>query len=236
MTPDGTLLLEGGAEFGGRMADPDLAALQVAGGLDVPVAVLPTAAAPDHNDRRAGGNALRWFASLGATHAEVVPVIDRASADDPDLAARIGAARLIYMLGGFPAYVASTLAGSRAWQAALDALRAGAVLGGSSAGAMVLAGHLYDPQAGRVVDGLGLLPGVCVLPHHNTFGHSWAARLAQLIPAATLLGIDEQTGILNDAAGLWRVHGAGRAVVYRGGETRSFAAGETFALSTAGEK
>jgi cyanophycinase len=227
----GTLLLEGGAEFGGHMSEPDLRALALAGGLDTPVAILPTAAAPDHNSERAGRNALRWFSSLGASHTDVLPVVDRASASRPDLADRVRSARLIYMLGGFPGYLAATLQGSLVWQAALEAYRQGAVLGGSSAGAMVLCEHLYDPEAGRVVQGLGLLPNACVLPHHNTFGRGWAPRLALELPGASLIGIDEQTGILDDAAGAWNVYGAGRVTIYHAGGSRVSSRGEAFSLS-----
>ena len=230
MTAMGTLLLEGGAEFGGRMSEPDLRALALAGGLDSPVVILPTAAALDHNSERAGRNALRWFASLGASRVEVLPVVDRASASRPHLAERVGQARLVYMLGGFPGFLAATLQGSLVWQAALDAYKRGAVLGGSSAGAMVLCQHLYDPEAGRVVPGLNLLPNVCLLPHHNTFGRAWASRLAQELPGVVLLGIDEQTGILDDAAGTWTVYGAGRVTIYQGGGTRIGTRGEAFSL------
>ena len=41
----GSLVLEGGAEFGGRMADVDRQALSLAGGVQAPVVILPTAAA-----------------------------------------------------------------------------------------------------------------------------------------------------------------------------------------------
>ncbi len=50
----GYILLEGGAEFGGRMAQPDLRAIELAGGIEVPVCILPTAAVPDNNHHRAG--------------------------------------------------------------------------------------------------------------------------------------------------------------------------------------
>ena len=49
------------------------------------------------------------------------------------------------MLGGFTRYLAETLAGSRAWQAMRNAHRDGAVIGGSSAGAMVLCESYFDP-------------------------------------------------------------------------------------------
>ena len=61
------ILLEGGAEFGGDMAIPDRRALELAGGPDVRISIIPTAAAPDDNHQRAGQNGMRWFQSLGAT-------------------------------------------------------------------------------------------------------------------------------------------------------------------------
>ena len=79
----GTLLLEGGAGFGGRMADPDRQALAAAGGLHAPVVVIPAAAAPDHNAERAGRKAVRWFQGLGAVQVESLALVDRATADDP---------------------------------------------------------------------------------------------------------------------------------------------------------
>lgn len=226
----GILLLEGGSEFGGRMSEPDLHAIQQAGGFDAPIAILPTAAAPDHNHERAGRNGLRWFSSLGASRVDVIPIIDKATADDPALAERVRRARLLYMLGGFPGYVAKTLSGSLAWQAALDAYKDGAIMGGSSAGAMVLCQHLYDPEDGQVVPGLDLVPNACVLPHHNAFGKSWAARLAESLPEAILVGIDEKTGILGDPAGAWTVYGAGQVTLYHLGTVRTYSRDNTFSL------
>ncbi len=227
----GTILLEGGAEFGGRMSEPDLHALDRAGGLAAKVTILPTAAAPDHNHERAGRNGLRWFGSLGASNLDLVPVVDKVSADDAALADRVRSARLIYMLGGFPGFLAETLSGSRVWQAALEAYAQGAVLGGSSAGAMVLCQHLYDPERSGSVPGLGLLPNACVLPHHNGFGRNWAPRLLQALPGVLLIGIDEQTGMLGDPAASWTVYGAGKVTLYRGTSTQSYSSGEEFTLT-----
>ena len=53
MDKPGLLLLEGGAEFGGAASEPDRQALEQAGGVDAPIAVLPTAPAPDNNQDRA---------------------------------------------------------------------------------------------------------------------------------------------------------------------------------------
>jgi len=210
------ILLEGGAEFSGQMSEPDLRALELAGGFEAPIAILSTAAAPDNNHERAGRNGQRWFQFLGASHVDLVPVTDKSSAEDPALAARVRAARLIYLLGGFPRHLGETLSDSLVWQAALQSYREGAVIAGSSAGAMVLCEHYYDPYSNQVLPGLNLLPGACVLPHHNNFGKGWVDNLYRLLPNSVLIGIDEQTGMLHDPEG-WSVYGAGEVTLYRGG-------------------
>lgn len=211
----GYLLLEGGAEFGGAMDAPDRRAMELTGGADALLCVLPTAAAPDHNHARAGENARRWFTHLGARRVEVLPLIDTASARDAQICARLRAARLIYLLGGFPHYLGQTLLGSPAWEAATAAYRNGAVLGGSSAGAMVLCQHYFDPHSGKIQPGLNLLPGACVLPHHNRSGKNWAEKVRALLPEAVLVGIDERTGMINDGpGGGWQVYGAGAVTIY----------------------
>jgi cyanophycinase len=227
----GYLLLEGGAEFGGRMADPDRRALELAGGLDVPLCILPTAAAPDHNHNRAGQNGKRWFESLGARQVTVLPVIDPASANSPENAAAIQHSRLVYLLGGFTHYLGQTLSGSLCAEAMLQAYQDGAVIAGSSAGAMVLCQHYYHPGGGSIAQGLNFVPGSCFLPHHNTFGQDWAARLAELLPEQVLIGVDEQTGILDDGpGGTWNVYGKGAATIYRKGQAAVYHPGQSFSF------
>lgn len=225
----GYLLLEGGSEFGGRMRDPDLRAIALAGGFDAPLRILPTAAAPDDNHRRAGGNGVRWFQSLGAKDVTSLPLIDKTSANDEKIAQSLRAAKLIYMLGGFTRYLGQTLKDSIAWKAALEAYQNGAVIAGSSAGAMVMCGFYYDPDSGNVVDGLNLIPNSLVLPHHNTFGKNWAPRLMNQIPNVTLIGIDEQTGMLNDGENnSWNVYGAGEVVLYKNARIEMHKTGKAF--------
>jgi len=223
------LLLEGGAEFGGAMRAPDLQAIELAGGLDEPIRIIPTAAAPDKNHLRAGRNGIRWFESLGARDVSAVPLIDQQSANDPAVVDALCTAKLIYMLGGFTHYLAQTLLGSNAWRAVLDAWENGAVIAGSSAGAMVMCETYYDPGTGRVEEGLNLVPSTCVLPHHNTFGKNWARKLSQLLPDVTLLGIDEETGMLMDGEG-WQVLGGGAVTLYRNGNKERFETGQHFNL------
>jgi cyanophycinase len=227
----GHILLAGGAEFGGRMAEPDLRAIELAGGLTARISIIPTAAAPDHNHERAGRNGIHWFESLDARNVAALPLIDRASADNLAVVAALRESRLIYLLGGFPYYLGQTLLGSACWSAVLAAYQDGAVVGGSSAGAMVLCQHYYNPESRQVVEGLGMLPTACVLPHHNTFGKGWATHLTALLPDSVLLGIDERTAMLDDGdGGAWRVYGQGAVTIYRQGQPEVYASGTQFML------
>ena len=223
------LLLEGGAEFGGAMREPDTRAIALAGGFDAPIRIIPTAAAPDNNHVRAGNNGIRWFQSLGATNVESLPLIDKSSANDTQIAEALRNARLIYMLGGFTHYLGQTLLDSKAWEAALEAYQNGAVIAGSSAAAMVMCEYYYDPGRGKVERGLNLVPNACVLPHHNTFGKNWAGKLKTLLPSVTLLGIDEYTGMLLEN-GEWGVSGGGVVTVYRGDKVMVYEHGRQFML------
>lgn len=225
----GYLLLEGGAEFGGRMSEPDLRAIELAGGVDVPICILPTAAAPDKNHNRAGNFGLNWFLRLGAKQVSIAGVIDKKTANDSALAGQIRGAKIIYMLGGFTHYLAETLKESICWSAALQAYQNGAVIAGSSAGAMVMCEYYFDPSSRKVERGLNLVPNACVLPHHNTFGKNWGTELTQALPDATMLGIDERTGMLSTGSE-WEVHGGGEITLYRGESTVRYGRGETFSL------
>ena len=228
----GYILLAGGAEFGGRMAAPDLRAIELAGGFDARVSIIPAAAAPDNNHLRAGHNGVNWFKQLGAVDVSALALIDRGSADDPAVVEALQSSKLIYLLGGFPRHLEQSLAGSSSWQAILNAHQAGAVVAGSSAGAMILCDTYYDPHAKKTYSGLGLIAGACILPHHDTFGQIWAPALSRQLPDAILVGIDEQSGMLNDGPReSWQVYGAGKVTLYRDDRRKQFAAGQPFDLN-----
>jgi cyanophycinase len=138
---------------------------------------------------------------------------------------------LIYLLGGFPGFTARTLADSKAWSATLEAYHNGAVIAGSSAGAMVLCEHYYDPYEGKLLKGLNLIHNACVIPHHGAGTHRWANDLLRQLPGVTLIGIAEQTGLVDDGhARRWTVSGRGEVTLYRGGTVQRHGRGETFSL------
>lgn len=203
------MALVGGGEFLPPAAPLD-AWLLARAGTDV-VTVIPTAAG-----RHAGmaiATARRHFAGLGA-QVEGPLIVDRSDAEDPAAGEALAAARILYLAGGDPRRIQSVLQGTPAWQGMLAALAAGAVLAGSSAGAMVLCDRMLVPGSDAPTPGLGLLGETIVLPHHNRSPArpTQAARL--LGPGVQLLGLDEATGLVIDHDGC-RVLGAAGAVLYR---------------------
>lgn len=189
----------------------DRALLDEAGNPEV--LVLPTAAAYEHAER-AVTFAERWFASIGG-RARGLMVLHRAEAEDLDMAAAVRESRFIYLGGGSPMHLRSVLKDSPVWTALVGAWDDGAVVAGSSAGAMVLCDPMVDPRGGAFTLGLGLLPQLALIPHHDTWSEEKAKRTFELAPPGLpVVGIDEQTAVIRRPDGSWSVEGAGRAVVF----------------------
>jgi cyanophycinase len=204
----GPLALVGGGEFQpGNEGQDGVLVAAAAGG---PAYVLPTASARQ-DPERAVANAVRWFAALGC-RIEELPVLTRGQANDPAVAERAGLGRLFYLVGGDPGHLLATLADSAVWRAVQGAWRGGAALAGSSAGAMALAEHVLlrerwpNPAGRRVVAGLGLVPGVAVVPHYDGGGRRWTVEAGN---GPVLLGLDERTAALWRAGEGWRTYGPG---------------------------
>ena len=160
MDTSGTLALVGGDEWTeGCTFDASL--LAASGGTDV--MVLPTAAAYQHPERVVL-RAAEWFEPLGA-QVEGLMVVDRASAEDAGMAAKLAGARFIYLSGGSPLHLRAVLKKSAVFEALLRALADGAVVAGAGAGAMVLTDPMADPGGGALTLGLGPVDNMTVVPH-----------------------------------------------------------------------
>ena len=209
----GLLALVGGDEFHPGNEDHDRLLADVALRHGGPAYVIATAAR-EHPDA-AVATATAWFASLGLSVAEL-RLQSRRQAADRATAALAAGGSLFYLAGGDPGRVPRILAGTTAWEAILGAWRRGAVLAGSSAGAMALGGwtlirESVPGDARRSArPALGVVPGIAVVPHFETFGNRWLPSVRPVATAAgvTLLGIDERTAALWQS-GTWRATGSG---------------------------
>ncbi|CAN5842043.1 hypothetical protein BH24ACT2_BH24ACT2_18020 [soil metagenome] len=213
---NGPLALVGGDEWRDG-CDFDAELLAASGGREV--LVLPTAAAYEHPER-AVATATEWFAGLGGK-AVALDVLRRADALDPDRAATVRAARFVYLSGGSPLHVRSVLKETPVWDALVAAWDDGAVVAGSSAGAMVLCDPMVDPRGGAFTVGLGLIVNLAVLAHaepdvaRDHLHHRTLELASAGLPVAA---ITERTALLRDPDGTWRASGAGSVRVFVDGE------------------
>jgi cyanophycinase len=199
----GPLALVGGDEFkpGNEAHDSLLVAhARIHGG---PAYVIATAAR-EHPDA-AVTTARLWFESLGLSVSE----LRLRTRTDAGRAATVEAAArgsFFYLAGGDPGRVPQVLEGTPAWAAIVGAWRRGAVLAGSSAGAMALGSwtliraRMPGDSARTPRAALGVVPGIGVVPHFETFGHRWLSSVKAIAVArgVVLLGLDERT------AAVWR--------------------------------
>lgn len=208
----GLLALVGGKEWGDACTfDREL--LEASGGHEV--LVLPTAAAYEH-PQRAVDTAEAWFATMGA---KVRPcmVLARPDAESEEHAAMIADASFVYLGGGSPLHLRSVLKDSLVWDAIVRAWDGGAVLAGSSAGAMVLCDPMVDPRGGAFTLGLGLVNLLTVIPHANTWSPDKAQRTYSLAPAGVAVAaLDECTALIRspEGGGRWHASGAGNVTVW----------------------
>jgi cyanophycinase len=189
------------------------------------VAVIPTASALEAGaPERWNRMGIEHFSALGA-RVEPLPLLTRADAHNLQIITTLRMADLYYFSGGDPEYLVETLHDTPAW----DIIRAGhangAALAGCSAGAMMLGGYtlavreLTSSQLPQWLPAIGLLPKVAVMPHFDRVIEFVGEQLYQAIVASapagiTLVGIDEETALVRDTAGGWRVMGQQRVTFF----------------------
>jgi len=223
----GAVLLAGGAEFLPPFESLDRSLVDA---MHPPrrVHIVLAAAARQHPER-ALATAARHFESLGA-QVLAIDALTPAQANRAEPARAARGARFLYVAGGDPGHLLRTLANSHLWDGMLAAWRGGAILAGSSAGAMVLGGWCLlrqgiNPSRRRLAPALGLVPGLIVIPHFDESGARWLPGvLAQTSQDSIILGLDTSTAVLWQQRA-WRVEGSGSAVRFGGGRPRRVTAG-----------
>ncbi len=223
----GRLALVGGDEFRDSCKRMDEAILGATGKRTPVVLVVPTAAAFERPDR-AAQNGIRHFAALGAD-AHPLMALDREDAMSDALASEIDSADIVYLSGGNPAHLLETLADSTLLVRIEAALERGAILAGSSAGAMVMGSWMRFREWRRA---LGVAEGIATLPHHERADPDSTLRdMASAAPddLDAALGVDGGCGALSGADG-WTALGSGNVTVYRDNGWQRFGDGDIFTI------
>ena len=126
----------------------------------------------------------------------------------------------------FRSHLRSVLKGSALFDAIAAAYASGAVIAASGAGATVLGDPMVDPRGGAYTVGLGLIRDLAVFPYHGTAADHLRERSIELLRgSARLVGIDEETALIREPSGRWRIAGAGVVTFYAGRDATVAAAG-----------
>jgi cyanophycinase len=195
--PKGALVIAGG---GGMPAEATKRFIDLAGGPDALIVILPTANPNPSSD--AGVNLLRRG---GAKNIKVLPERELKDVEDPKNLEILRQAGGIWFGGGRQWRFVDAYENTKAHEAFRDLLRRGGVIGGSSAGATIQGEYLCRGSPLNNTDmtcegyerGLGFLPGVAIDQHfaqRKRFNDM--AALVKTYPQLLGIGIDESTAII----------------------------------------
>jgi cyanophycinase len=223
----GPIMAIGGAED--KLRDKLILAtfVQLAGGRNARIAIVPTASSIE----MAGERYKALFLSLGAAKADVILLSNRDDANGDAPIELLDDATGIFLTGGNQMRLAAIVGGTRVARLVMERNRRGAVVAGTSAGASILSSHMVAfGQSGptprtrmaQMAAGFGLVPNVIVDQHFRQ--RDRIGRLLALVaasPALLGIGIDEDTAAVFGANGLVDVIGRNSVTIVDGAQMYS---------------
>ncbi len=218
--------------------------IDLAGGPDAPIVVIPTAGGGDDYDQYYQG--LRPLKALGATNLTVLHTNDPEVADSEAFVAPIREARGVWFPGGRQWRLADSYLDTRTEEALWDVLERGGVIGGSSAGATIQGDYLVrgDTRTNTVMmgdheEGFAFLRGVAIDQHLLRRNRQFdLIEVIEAKPELLGIGIDENTAIVVNGD-QFQVMGQGYVAIYdherqidTGGQFYLLAPGDRYNLAT----
>lgn len=195
----GTLVIVGGA-----MQDPAIVKrfIDLAGGPDAPIVIIPTAGDADEYDQYWSG--LKQWRDNGATNLTVVHTRDRKAADTEAFVKPIRAARGVFFAGGRQWRLADSYLDTLTHKALAEVLARGGVVGGSSAGASILSSFMVrgdtksnEQMIGDHTVGLGFLKNAAIDQHLLRRNRQFdMLEVIDKHPNLLGIGLDEDTAIV----------------------------------------
>jgi cyanophycinase len=189
---------------GGGGAGPDIwkRFIELAGGPDAPIVVIPTSLDDPIPKTPAEVAILRRY---GAKHVEVLHTRSRTEADDPKFSEALTKAKGVWFGGGRQWRFVDSYEGTLTEKRIHEVLARGGAIGGSSAGASIQSEYMPrgHPLGNTVMAaegyerGFGFLPGCAVDQHF--FARKRTAHMTELMkeyPQYLGIGIDEGTAIV----------------------------------------
>ena len=213
---NGSLVIVGGGRLDSEILERFL---DLAGGADAPIVVIPTAGGGDHYDQYYRG--LGGFKAAGATNLTVLHTTNPTVADTEAFVRPLLEARGVWFPGGRQWRLADAYLGTKVHDELWALLGRGGVIGGSSAGATIQGSYLArgDTATNTVMMGdhevgLGFLRNVAIDQHLLRRNRQF--DLLEVItahPELLGIGLDENTGIIVQGDE-FEVIGASYVVIY----------------------
>ena len=231
---------------GGALRDQSIIErfLDLAGGPDVPIVVIPTAGEGDDYDQYWRG--LRQLKAAGATNLTVLHTRDRDEAETEEFVAAIKEARGVWFGGGRQWRLADSYLKTRTHEELWALLDRGGVIGGSSAGATIQGSYLArgDTETNTIMmgdheEGLAFVKDVAIDQHLLMRNRQFdLIEIIEARPHLLGIGIDENTAIVVQGD-RFQVMGQGYVAIYdhdsrldSGGLFYFLAPGDRFDLAT----
>lgn len=197
----GALVISGGTETG-----PEIHArfLELAGGLDAPILVVPTSGGQDDYDDTC--TCLHWFRVAGARNVRLLHARSRDEANSEAFAAPIRAARGVWFAEGNSWRHADAYLDTRTHRELVALLERGGVVGGGSAGARIQGEYVMlrtsEPSVRAIPPadwrrGFGLLRGVAIDVHVLARNRQFdLIGVVKANPTLVGIGVDENTALV----------------------------------------
>jgi cyanophycinase len=221
----GASVIAGGGQLG-----PEIVGrfIELAGGADAPVVVIPTA--QEEGAIRDGWLARSVLARGGMKRLTALHTRDRKLADSAAFTAPLRAARGVWFEGGRQWRLADAYLGTRTERELRAVLRRGGVIGGSSAGATIQGSYLVRgaPEGNQIMMAAGHERGFGYVKEAAIDQHLIARRrekdlvaVVEAHPKLLGIGIDEGTAVVVERHRM-RVAGRGKVAIYEAGKKYFF--------------
>ncbi|MTB51250.1 cyanophycinase [Lewinella sp. W8] len=195
----GSLVIVGG---GGAGEEILLKFIELSGGMDAPMVVIPTAAGRPAYDQEAG--VAKTLRRLGATQVRVWHTYDREKANDAAFTAPLENAGGVWFGGGRQWRLVDAYADTRAEKLFWEVLNRGGAIGGSSAGATIQGSYLArgDTKNNQIMmgdheEGFGFVKNVAIDQHVLARNRQFDLfNILDERPELLGIGLDEKTAII----------------------------------------
>ena len=201
--------------------------VQLAGGRDACISVVPTASSIES----AGERYKAIFLEMGASRVDVLFIGSREDANSDMHLTSLRQATGIFMTGGNQMRLSALVGGTRVAQLIRQRNDAGAIVAGTSAGASILSSHMVafgtsgeTPRfrMAQMIAGFGLVPELIIDQHFRQ--RDRIGRLLSLValnPGLLGVGVDEDTAVLINSDNVLEIVGRHSVTIVDGHEMYS---------------